>query len=521
MIAGRFSPNTDDPVAFPIDIGLRNGSGPGSVVDWRPVGAYKEASTQWTWGLEPGALAFELHPDHPLVSKITNVRRTCYHVRTTFNGRPWSGRIMDRDIEGPPGRERFTYTCLDNKIWLQSRYNWVNSLFPPEVQVGLTGKQAIMWGPPDPVFKWYIATTSTRLNIPFFVGLPLLWPPSWNNSNQTDLNDIPKFDDLFDIIASASEELVVLMARFTQDDDLFAQTVSRLEMGVSVDFWDGRGTSPEVFNTSSLGNLQSIINTTSDHFLDLGQLATVSPTLFSYEADRACYVFNSHYKRDNRKVQWRTDAPGQIASYHYNEHHADAYYAIVGGKSPSIVNDLIEIGANLAIQLLINLAFPGLGLGVVVGDLFDDIFFAFQVFSDFEVRDEIGQDDALPEKFADNTAAWSADSYAIGKTSLHDHGGKESLTINAVAGIGDQGITFGADNGTARRFDVGDIMHFYDRGNLVEQHAAKVTVTDKPGERVRTQLVLGEDARPQGAWTRAILGLQGFAATTRGIANST
>lgn len=513
-------PNTTYPVEFPIDIGKRNNP----VIDWTPLGSYLEASVQYTWGLEPGALVFDVHPEHPINYRIPqgSIKRTCYHVRTFVNGRQWDGRIFDRVITGAPGRERFSYICVSNKYWLQRGYAWVNPLFPPEVQIALTGKQAIMWGPPDPVFKWFLGTNFVRLDKPVFMSLPLHYPPSWGIGDHTNLADLSFFDDLFDIIFGASEELVALMARFTQFDDLFRQTVNRLEMGVDVTLWDGRGTSPQVFNTTSLGNLQSILDVTDDFFLDLSQLAGVSSGLFDLESDRACYVFDSKYKRDNRRVQWRTDAPGQIESYTYKETHADAYKAIVGGKSPAIVNDLIEIGANLAIQLLINLIFPGLGLGVVVGDLFDDIFFAYQVFADDDVEDEIGEDDAWPEIFADNTAAWSIDSYAIGKTALHEHGGKESLIINASGGTPDgKGITFGADNGTARRFDVGDTMQFWDRGNIVEQYASTVTVTDKPGERLRTQLTLGEDKRVRGPWTRAILGLQGLGATSRGIANST
>lgn len=515
MTTGYAHPNTTEPTVFAIDIGKRNNP----VIDWRPLGGYTEASVQWTWGLEPGALAFELHPKHPMVSQITNVRRTCYHVRTVFNGRQWDGRIMSRKISGPPGRERFTYTCVSNKYWLQRWYAWVNPLMPPEIQVTLTGKQAICFGPPDPVFKFFLAQNMVRLDKPVFMKLPFNWPPTWTQPN---LAAIATWDDLFELIFDATEELVALMARFTQGDDLFRQTVERLEMGADVTLWDGRGTSPQVFNTTTLGNLQSIIDATDDHFLDLGQLASVSSGLYSLTADRACYVFDSKYKRDNRKVQWRTDAPGQITSYEFEETHADAFKAIVGGKSPSVVNDLIEIGANLAIQLLLNLAFPGLGLGAVVGDLFDDIFFAYQVFTDDDVEDDIGEDDAFPEIFADNTAAWSIDSYAIGKTALHEHGGKQSLTINASAGTPDgRGITFGADNSTARRFDVGDIMTFWDRGNIVEQYCSSVTVTDKPGERLRTQVTLGDDKRTRGAWTRAITGLQGLAASTRGFANAT
>ncbi|MBE7195703.1 MAG: hypothetical protein INR66_24905, partial [Gordonia polyisoprenivorans] len=431
----------------------------------------------------------------------------------------FTGRIMHRRKSGVPGRETVRYEGVCNKYWLSREYAWVNNLFPPEFQVGLTGKQDVEFGPPDPVMKNYVTKVNTRLNRPVYSALPIKWPGAWTQPN---LADIDSLDDLIGTIQDAAAEIVGLQARFTQLDDLFRNTVERLERGVTLDLWDGTGQSPMVFSTDTLGKLQSILDHTSDHFLDLGQLAQVSQGLWSNQANRACYIFDTHDKRDNRKVHFRTDGRAQISEYDYSESHADAVRSIVGGRAPAILNDLIEIGANFAIQLLINLIAPGLGLGVVVGDLFDDIFFAFQVFSDFELEDDIGEDGAFPEVFADNTAAWSVDGYATGKTALHDHGGSEALVISPISGIGDKGNSFGADLvGSARRYQLGDVVRFTDRGTTVDQYVSKVKISDTPGDRCRELPTVGKSKQLQGPWTRAITGFQGFAATTRGIANST
>ncbi|AZS07289.1 minor tail protein [Gordonia phage Dorito] len=522
---GYARPNTAGPGDFDyLDIGVRNNP----VIDWRPIGSYNEAGINWTWDLEPGKFAFELRPDHPLNDEIrqADIDRHIYQFRAGLRGMPFTGRVMQRKQIGKPGREKFLYTGVCNKIWLQRSYAWVNPLFPPEIQIGLTGKQDIMFGPPDPVFKYYLAKNFTRLNKPFYCALPLKWPSAWSQNN---LNDFNSFEDVLDTIYDATENIVGLMARFTQMDELFKQSVERLELGVSVDLWDGRGTSPQVFNTSSLGALQSIIDHTSDHFLDLGQLMKpVNNGLFSFAANKACYIFDTHEKRDRREVQFRTDGEGQIDSYELTVNAPDAVRAIVGGKSPSMVNDLIEIGANLAIAAIIGViaTIPGLGgiggLAVTVGDLFDDIFFAYQVFVDHDLEDELGDDDALPEIFADNTAAWSIDSYAIGKTTLHEHGGNKQLEITGRSGRPDGlGISFGADDGTARRYRHGDIVTFWDRGNTVEKYVSGVSVTSKPGERMRESLTVGSDKRAKGPWTRLIAGVQGAGQWSRGAANST
>ena len=515
-LPGYARPNTVSASGFPVEIGVR--SSDRRTIDWRPLGSYQEAAFDWTWGLEAEQGAFTLHPTHRLNDVLSQCERKCFHVRTFYNGKPWTGRVMKQEIDGVPGRENFMYTCYGNKFHLQRWYAWVNSLFPPEIQFNITGKQDVRIGAFDPVAKSYLASNAIRLNKPIFAKLPIRQPAAWQNLH---IDNFGNFDDVIDFIGEVTEPIVFLQARFTQGDDLFRQSVERLELGVSVELWDGRGTSPTVFNTSTLGNLQSVIDYTDDHFLDLSRLAGIGNGLWSNTMDRAGYVFDTHEKRDNRQVQFRTDSEGQIESYKMSRAHADATRVIVGGKSPAILNDIIEIGANLAIQLILNLIAPGLGLGAVVGDLFDDIFFAFQVFWDDDLEDDIGADDAFGEVFADNTNAWSLDAYSVGQTALKEHGGSTELEINAVSGgPNGRGNSFGADNGTARRFDVGDVITFWDRGNTVEQYVSKVAVSDRRDGHMREQVTLGSDKRLKHPWERAISGLIGAGSVLRGIANS-
>lgn len=564
MTPGYADPYTGPVEQFDIQVGKRFGTGQGSAVSWRPVGTYEEAAIDFTWGLEAGGLVFTLKADHPLNEVIseTGIERKAYHVRTWYNGQPFIGRIKKRRIAGRAGQEKFAYECVDYKYWLTRVLFWVNPLFPPEIQVGLTGKQDVMWGPVDPVFKYYLAKNFTRLDRPLYAKLPLRWPEAWSQENLSDFDNLDEFMEhllggavmggaigglglgviggalggviggLLGAISGATaiglfDECIAMQCRFTQGDEAFAQTVDMLEMGVSVDFWDGHGTSPKVFNTDSLASLQSIIDYSSDHFLDLTQLLKpINNGLWSYGMSRAGYVFDTHLKRDRRNVQWRTDGT-VIDTYENASEHADATDAIVGGKSPSMVNELIEIGANLAIAAIIAAiaTIPGLGgiagLAVGVGDLFDDIFFAYQRFWDQELEDDIGSDDAFAEGFADNTAAWSVDSYSVGKKYLKDHGGSSQLTINTIAyGASGKGNTFGADNGTARRFKCGDINTFWDRGNLIEQYCSKATIADKPDERLTQTAVFGDDKRLKGPWDRMLGGLGRAAAAVNGLANS-
>lgn len=518
---GYARPTTKSPPVFAIDIGVSNGP----VINWRPVGAYEEAAFGWSFDLPvPGTAAFTLHPDHRLNSVLAACERTVFHVRIGYgedgqygyNGEPWEGRVMKQSWAGPPGREKWLYTCLDNKRVYQSLNIWVNNLFPPEVQIGLTGKQNVKWGQPDPVAKLYLAEAATRLNKPWYGAFPIHRPGAFDYTN---LSDVDTLDELIQLATETAENTLVKSARFTMFDELLKDDFARLQIGGSMRLWDGRGTPPKVFNTSSLGALQSIIDYTSDDFLNPSLLSNVG-SLWRDTADRACLVFDTVDVRDNRKCQFRTDS-GQILHVEGDRQHAEVTRAIVGGKSPAILNDAIEIGANLGIQILLNAIAPGLGLGFVVGDLFDDIFFAYQVFWDQELIDDLGNDFALAEGFADNVAAYSLDAYSVGKNYLKQRGPATSLKITTASGGPDgRGITFGADNGTPRRYRHGDMLQFYDRGNVIEQYVSKVAVADKRDGRLVEQPEFGSDQRLKGDWERAIAGVIGLGGTTRGLANA-
>ena len=530
MSAPGYATPTLDPVQdFDwLAFGKRDKPGPGSKVLWRDIGSYQEVGVNWTWGLEPGTFAVELAYDHPLNDLIrqNDIDKQIYQFTAGWQGMPFTGRIMQRRQSGKAGREKFLYMGVCNKVWLQRGYGWVNNFFPPEVQIGLTGKQDIRFGYPDQVMKSYVTSVFTRLNKPVWASLPVKKP---TGAFQPELKDVDSIDSLLDFIFGFGDDIIALMSRFTQLDELFTDPAKRLELGFSVDLWDNNGsTPPQVMNASGLASLQSIFDHNGDSFMDLSKLLDpINNGLYQLTPDRAGYVFDTHEKRDNRRTMFRTDSDGQISSYDMTVTAPDATRAIVGGKSPSIVNSLVEIGANLAIAAIIAAIslIPGLGwiagLTVGVGDLFDDVFFAYQVFADNALEAELGED-ALPEVFADNTAAWTIDSYAVGKTALHEHGGKKSLEITAKSGSPDgRGISFGVDNGTSRRYQVGDVLSFWDRGNIVEKHVAGVSVTSKRGETAREALTLGTDQRAKGPWTKAIQGIQRLGATSRGFANST
>ncbi|MDP1249906.1 hypothetical protein Q6312_28525, partial [Klebsiella pneumoniae] len=68
--------------------------------------------------------------------------------------------------------------------------------------------------------------------------------------------------------------------------------------------------SPQVFNTHTLSMLQSVMDYTSDNFLNFTNpgniLGLTDPSEWG-KLQNPGFVFNTHAKRDRREHQWRTD----------------------------------------------------------------------------------------------------------------------------------------------------------------------------------------------------------------------
>lgn len=510
---GYARPNTDAPVGFDVEIGNP------AATAWRPLGGYMAAEFEWDWNL-PTTATIRIMETHPMAAYLVQCRRKVIHVRTTRNGIPWDGRVMRANVKGKPGRRVITLTCISNLIWLMSMLCWVNNMLPPEFQINITGKQNIKWGPPDMVFKLYLAEVATRLRKPVYGRLPI----RRSSPELPDLDDIDTLDDLLDIVADTLDDMCVLQARATQLDELFKQTVQTQEMGLSCHLWsvaDGIP-SPTVFNTDSLAQLQSVMDYTSDNFLNFTNpgnvLGLADPSKWN-KMTRSGYVFDTHAKRDMRKIQFRMDST-QVIDCDRDVAHATAHKILVGGKAPEIMNQVIEWGANFALQLLLNALFPGLNLGtILVGDLFDDVFFAFQQFWDPDLEADLGEH-GLGEKFGDNTAAWSLDAWANGQAALKEHSGSDVVKIQLASGTPDgRGYCMGVDDGTGRRYQVGDIITLWDAGVTVEQWISNVKVSDSGDGRMVETVTLGQD-RAKDGWERVFAHIQQYAGVFRGIANS-
>jgi hypothetical protein len=513
-MAGLARPNTLDVQGFDIQVGSPN------ALSWRPFGRYIDAEFEWHWFL-PTFFTITLMADHPMVAYFSQCRRKVIHIRTWRNGKLWSGRVMTFTAEGPPGRETIVITGVSNLFHTMRALAWVNNLFPPWIQIALTGKQDVRLGPFDFVAKAYWSTIATRLRLPVYSSLPL----RYGVPEMPNLATIDSLDDALDIVGQFATdlELVILQARFTPFGELIKQSVENLDVGLSMDLWTPTdGPSPTVFNTDSLAQLQSVIDMTADNFLNFlnpGNILGLADPGSWNKMNRAGVVFSTHKKRDKLNMLWRTDG-NQIAWIKRHVEHADGYKTAIGGKAPEFLNQAIEWGANFAIQLLLNALLPGANLGtILVGDLFDDIFFAYQTFWDPDLEDDLGEH-GFAEVFGDNTAAWSLDGASTGLNTLKTHSGSDAVVITPNPGLADRGYQFGVDDGSGRRYLCGDRMNFWDRGITVEQYVSQVKIKDSGDGRMDEKVVLGDAEKVKDGFERVMSLIQSGFGTFNGIANS-
>ncbi|MGV9662573.1 Gp37-like protein [Nocardia niigatensis] len=507
-------PNTKTPPAFDIEVFNQDYS------QSRPLGPYMKARFGWLWN-KPGTATIQVKGDHPLAARLMACKRDVVPIRTYYNGIPWDGRVMSATMAGRPGEEVVTATCISNLFWIYTLLCWVNPILPPEVQIALTGKQDIMFGPSDFVFKYFLAKNAIRLDKPVYAALPL----KYDVGELPQLDDLNSLDDILEVIGAFTNDLVILSARFTQFDELIGPTVDSLGIGLSCNLYLPKdGPSPWVFNTEGLGHLANLLDLSGDNIFYFTNpdniLGLADPTAWG-AMKRPGYVFDTHRQRDRRWMQWRTDS-GHIVNYERGVQHPKAHSAIVGGKAPEFVNQVVEWAANAALKALLNWLLPGAGLGdILVGDLFDDIFFAYQKFDDPQLKADLGPH-AFGETFVDNTSAYNLDSFAVGLAGLKKMGGGESLKIEVQAGgIDGRGFSFGVDDGSGRRFQVGDIMTFWDRGAVVEDYVSSVEVEDSGEERCTEFVTIGDTDVVEDPWQRMIGRIKGLAGLTRAIANGT
>jgi hypothetical protein len=291
----------------------------------------------------------------------------------------------------------------------------------------------------------------------------------------------------------------------TRMDEVFKTHLANSDRALTVSLYR-HGIDPDpgtIFNADSLGHLENIISWEGlqnfFYFLNPGNILGLANPDNWLTAQKTCYIVDTVTKRDRRHMQWRVDG-GNVIDYERAGSTPEGWQAIVGGKAPEVLNQAIEIGISALIQAAMSALQIG-GVAPAVGDVFNDLFFAFSQFTDPELRAVMGPH-GLAEGFANSSTAFSLDALAGGTQKLKEMGGQDTIRINVRAGSG--GYSFGKDIGDGTRFQLGDIMTCEHLGTTIEQHVNTVEVTDDPRTLLTESITLGDDLKLRSAWDRVI-----------------
>lgn len=510
----RRKPNTVEPPAFEWEIGSPN------LRQWRDFGPYMYCRTQFARNM-PAVAELRIPRDHPKAEQILGCRHTVVPMRTAYNGKKWDGRVLSARCAGRPGEEIVTAILVSNWYWLLCILGFPTPLITtPEFQ---PIKHDISFGRVDHVLKYFITMNAARLQVPVYAAIQ---PDTVDPGIPMGLNDIDSIDDVIEFIEQSTEDHVALWSRMTVLSELFKQATETTDIEIEIHQWTTDEPDPgRIFNTDSPADLARIINWEGFeaffNFLNIGNaLGLADPNRWNTATD-PCYIVTTRGKRDRPTLEWSTEG-GQIEWIDRNVEHTTGWQVIVGGRAPEWANSLVEFIMNFLIQA--GLTALGLGAFGGVGDFFNDRIMAYQRFENHELKakphDE--RQHLFAEGFADNTGAFSLDAFTAGKAKLQEIGGSDAVKITILAGGPDgRGYSFGADDGTGKRFDLGDIPRFYDRGTVIQDYISAVEVLDDRENRVTETVTIGDDKALRSAWESVIGKLGDAAGLFRAIANAT
>jgi len=183
------------------------------------------------------------------------------------------------------------------------------------------------------------------------------------------------------------------------------------------------------------------------------------------------------------------------------------------------MNDLSRIIADGLLGLLLTM-FGAPFLAPSVGGTFDDIFLAFNVFSDPALAAQLGRH-GFGEAYANASTGFTLDALTAGLQALRDHAGRDSVKIVVQdGGATGKGFEFGVDDGSGRRYDVGDIMTFVDRDTEITDYVSSVEVEDQRGAYCMVTVTIGDDNPVKDPMLQFVDRFKEFGALHRVIATS-
>ncbi|MFC9786425.1 hypothetical protein [Rhodococcus sp. NPDC127528] len=447
----------------------------------QPLGeivGYEALTWEWVWNAV-GTASFTIPADHDWAKLVMSIDRTVVPIVITYNGKRWSGRINKSTRTGITRDKKITCELISDYAWFHAILAYPQPLSIPEIQFP---PQDIMIAGVRTLVAWYTIRNAFR------IGLPITFMP------YTLLRD--------------TTPVRVGMARMVPLDELFEQWLKDTGCHLTITLWmpGDKQPHPDLFltkpqyivdvvqqpRTGGLLNTGTVLDGIAD---TIGNLIAAGVNLFTGWLNPGIgqAISDALTSDEMPRVVFRSDGSA-IDDATVTVTHPLYYSAVIGGKSPTWVNKLIDLGVQMAITWIFSLLSLAVipGLAAFISGMFHDVFLAFQKFVDWSLKQDLGPL-GFPEGFVNAGAAYTFSGFQAGTKGLYDGRGTRSASITLRDGYPytafvdyDLGVLAGWEDE-----DDGEI--YYDR------------ITSIRGEHTREggivlKTVIGDDKADEAPW---------------------
>ncbi|WP_139812462.1 hypothetical protein [Prescottella equi] len=428
------------------------------------VGDYESARAKWV-RRGVGVAQLVVAGDSEFAELFMSCDTTVIPVRVTYNGKNWDGRVDKAISRGVKGNKTITVTLVDNWVWFYAMMAYPMPI--PGIEEAQIIPQDLWHGPLASGIRYYIERNVWRLKF---------------RTGQCPITVLP-YNALRD-----TSEFSMMQARMVPLGQLFEEWLRDSTLHVRPRYWiKGRDPQPmpdvltltesqiivDVVDRPKKGGLiktgtllDSIVNTIAEAIAD-----GIDDLVGGYLPDLADKIGKIMRQQELPSVVWSEDSDGIIDAT-VEVTAPKAYRAVVGGKSPSWLNKLVQIGVEAGISALLSFAqliIPG--LASALKGVLDNLFFAFMAATDYRLKAQLGPF-ALPEALGNGgPAAYTWSGRQVAKQTLFDNAGKRRAKIEVLdwspwGAFRDYDIAHLV--GWEDRVGGGELRTFYDRVEAIE-----------------------------------------------------
>ena len=441
------------------------------------IGDYASCKVKWVHNAV-GPAELVIDGSNEFVDLFMSCDETVVPVRITYNGKNYDGRV-DRALQtGVKDRKRVTVTLVDNFVWFHAIMAYPMPIpgfeefqFPP---------QDLYIGPLRGGIYHYLQRNVWRLQ--FRTGncpITLLPYDAMRDTTEwvTMQARMVPLDELFDeVLRNSTCQLRIRMWIKGRDPQPMPDKLTLLESQLIVDVVD-RPKTGGVVNTGTW--IDGLLNTIAQAVAD-----GIDDVIGGYLPGLAEQISKTLKQQEIPSCVWSEESDGIIDAT-VEATAPKGYRAVIGGKSPTWVNKLVQMGIEAGINALLSFAsliIPG--LASALSGVLNNVFLAFMAATDYRLKGKLGKF-GLPEVLGNaGSAAYTFSGMQVSKQTLFDNAGKRRAKVEVLDW---------APWGAFEDYDIGHLVGWEDNLKTFFDRVCAIEVNDDRDERVVVRTTIGDD----------------------------